>query len=159
VDALDVDEPLEQAPTATASPTAASDVSTVRLSRRDQGHLGADPLKVLRAIATSTTWFSRLPAVTAGGQQSSMSTIYRAEDEARGEIPFADGSATRLTDHELHVSSIIRAGVSSSRQDHKTAYFQNIRQLLDDISEKFRFVGILEVKMSSIYLVHHVMYG
>jgi hypothetical protein len=123
VDALDVDEPLEQAPTATASPTAASDVSMVRLSRRDKGHRDADPLKVLRAIATSTTWFSRLPAVTAGGQQSSMSTIYRAGDEARGEILFADRSATRLMIMSCMFPCIIRAGVGSSRQGHKTAHF------------------------------------
>jgi hypothetical protein len=56
--ALAFTELLEQAPTATASPTTASDVSTVRLSRRDQGHRGSDPLEVLRPIATSTTWFS-----------------------------------------------------------------------------------------------------
>ena len=58
---LDVDEPPEQAPTVTASPAAASDVIMVRLSRRDQGRRGADPWKILRAIATSTTWFRRLP--------------------------------------------------------------------------------------------------
>src|SRR5689334_23146439 len=65
--APDVDELLEQAPAARASPAAASDVSMVRLSRRDQGHRGADPQEVLRAIATSTTWFRRRPAVTAEG--------------------------------------------------------------------------------------------
>jgi hypothetical protein len=78
VGALDVDELLVQAPTATASPIATSAVSMVRLSRRDQGHRDADLLRVLRAIATSTTWLVALPAVTTE-RQSLMSTIYRTE--------------------------------------------------------------------------------
>jgi hypothetical protein len=62
-----------------------------------------------------------------------MSTIYRAGDEARGEIPFTDRSATRLTIMSCMFIRTIRAGVSSSRQGYKTAYFSHTRLLLADM--------------------------
>jgi hypothetical protein len=96
VDALDVEEPLEQAPTATASPTATSDVSMVRLSRRDKGHCGADSLKVLRAIATSTTWFSH-PARRYGGR-TELDEYYLSRRTRRvAAYPSADQATIRLT--------------------------------------------------------------